>query len=310
VSVPKRFHAGVVFLSFAFASGAYCEPNPTLPDANKIVALREAVPGMNDATDADSVADLFAPMQMRVIGAGDDTWKRGNPNWSPVLNLIHNDLKKDIGPALTSQAAESAIRWDRELAAHLSAAQVNQLLAFYRSDVGRRYLAFQKRLMTVQVQANNALVGGMASGGMDPKDVAATPPSAVQLEARRKLVSLSWITQVTPALGVALSPSGGASISNDKAIAEMMIDSVATLRGPEIDALSDQYKSELPTFSAFQESPAARALIAVYSSLAKVAASERVNAGTGFMTALQESVAKHTPAWKTAYAAGRQPQAK
>lgn len=134
---PKRFHAAIV-LAIAFASGAYCEPNSTLLNANKIVALREAVPGMNDATDADSVADLFAPMQMRVIGANDDTWKRDNPNWLPVLHLIRNDLKKDIEPALTAQAAESAIRWDRELAAHLSAAQIDQLLAFYRSDIGRR----------------------------------------------------------------------------------------------------------------------------------------------------------------------------
>jgi hypothetical protein len=304
VPFPKQFHAGII-LSIAFASGAYCEPNPPSPDAKQIVALREAVPAMNDATDVDSVVDLFAPMQMRVIGGNDDTWKRGNPNWLPVLHLVRNDIKKDIEPALVAQAAESAIRWNRELAAHLSAAQVDQLLAFYRSDVGRRYLAFQKRLMTVQVQGSTALVSGLASGGMDPKDVAASPSSAAQLQARRKLVLLSWVIQITPAMGVAFSPSRGASATDDKAIAEVMVDSVATMRGREIDALGHQYQNDLAAFSAFQESAAAKALIAVYSSLAKDASTEPVNAGTAFMTALQQTVARHTPAWKAAYEAGR-----
>jgi hypothetical protein len=46
-------------------------------------------------------------------------------------------------------------------------------------------------------------------------------------------------------------------------------------------------------------------LIAVYGNLAKDASTEPVNAGTAFMTALQQSVAQHTPAWKAAYEAGR-----
>jgi len=295
----------VSLFNLAFVVAAHCAPDSTVSVSKEVIALREAVPAMNDATDADSVVDLFAPMQMRLIGGNDDTWKRGNPNWLPVLHLVRNDIKKDIEPALAAQAAENAIRWNRELAAHLSAAQIDQLLAFYRSDVGRRYLAFQKRLMTVQVQGSAALVSGLASGGMDPKDVAASPPSAAQLEARKKLVALSWIIQITPAMGVAFSPSRGASARDDKAIADVIIDSVATMRGPEIDALSQQYKNDLAAFSAFQESPLAKALIAVYGNLAKDASTEPVNAGTAFMTALQQSVAQHTPAWKAAYEAGR-----
>jgi hypothetical protein len=289
----------------AFVAVAFGAPASTVGVSKEVIALREAVPAMNDAADVNSVVNFFAPLQMRVIGANDNTWTRANPNWSPVLHLISNDLKKDLEPALTAQTGENAIRWDRELAAHLQAAQIDQLLAFYHSDVGRRYLAFQQRLIAVQVQGTSAFVTGMASGGMDPKEVAASSPSAAQLEARKKLVALSWLIQVTPAMGVAASPSRGASASDDKAIGDMMVDALAKLRGPEIDALIHQYQDNLAAFSTFQESPAAKALIAVYGNVSKDAASEPVKPGTAFMAALQQSVAKHTPAWNAAYEAGR-----
>jgi hypothetical protein len=110
VPIQKRLLAQI-FLSIASASVAFIPtarsaPNSAAPAPKDITALlREGVPGMNDATDADSIADLFAPMQVRSIGNGDDTWKRGNPNWLPVLELIRNDIKRDIGPAIEAQHA-------------------------------------------------------------------------------------------------------------------------------------------------------------------------------------------------------------
>lgn len=277
----------------------------TVPASKEAIALRETVPAMNDATDVNSVVEFFAPLQMRVIGGNDGIWTRANPNWSSVLHSVSNDLKKDLEPSLRVQTAQNAVRWDRELAAHLSAAQIDQLLAFYHSDVGRRYLVFQKRLIALQLQGSSAFINGMASGGMDAREVAASPPSAARLETRKKLVALSWIIQITPAMGVAGSPSRGASASDDKAIRDMMVDAVANMRGPEIDALSHQYQDDLAAFSTFQESPAAKALVDVYGNVAKDAAAEPVKPGTAFMAALQQSVAQHTPAWKAAYEAGR-----
>src|ERR1700679_401729 len=120
-------------LNLAIVAVGYCATDSTARVNKEVVALREAVPGLNDGTDAGSVVDFFAPMQLRVIGANDPTWKRDNPNWAPVLQLISNDLKKDLGPVLAEQTANNAVRWNRELAAHLSTAQIDHLLAFYRS---------------------------------------------------------------------------------------------------------------------------------------------------------------------------------
>jgi hypothetical protein len=288
----------------AFVANAYCAPDSTVRVSKAVTALRKAVLGMTDG-DVNSVVNLFAPLQMRVIGANDATWKRDNPNWSPVLHLISNDLKKDLEPALAEQNATNAVRWDRELATHLSPAQIDKLLAFYHSDVGRRYLAFQRRLIVLQSEANSAFVTGMASGGLDLMRVAASTPSATQLEVRKNLVALSWVFQVTHAMGVAASPSHGANAGDDKAINDMMVDAVAKMRGPELDALHHKYQDDLPAFSTFQESPTAKALLAVYGNVTKDSSAEGVKPNAALMVALQQSVALHNSAWRAAYEAGR-----
>jgi hypothetical protein len=289
----------------ALSLNAYGGSDPDLLARDNANALRQFVPAMSDGADAKSVADFFAPMQMRVIGENDPTWKRDNLNWSRVLHLISNDLKKDLELSLAAQAAENAVRWNRELATHLSAAQIDELLKFYRSDTGHRYLAFQKRLMAVQVQGASALIAGMVSGGVDPKQVAESTPSAAQIETRKRLVALSWIIQVTPAMGAAVSPSHGVSASDDKAMRDMVIDAVATTRGTELDALRAQYHADLAAFATFHASSTAKALMAVYRDTAKDAAAQPVKPGTAFTAALEKSIAQHTPAWKAAYEAGR-----
>jgi hypothetical protein len=296
---------GASLLGLAMAQSAYCDSGSTVPASKDVVSLREFVPGLNDGNEAGSVVDFFAPMQMRVIGANDPTWKRDNPNWAPVLQLISTDLKKDLEPVLAEQTANNAIRWNRELTAHLSAAQIDQLLGFYHSNLGRRYLAFQKGLMAVQTEGTSALITGAASGGPDPKQVAQSPPSAAQLEARKQLAALSWFIQVTPAMGTAVSLSQGTSAADDKAIREIIVNAIATMRGPELDVLQRQYQTDLVAFAAFQESAAAKALIAVYGNVLKDAATEEGKPGAAFAAALRQSIAQHTPAWKAAYEAGR-----
>jgi hypothetical protein len=295
----------VPLLCLALVAIACGAPDSTVAVSQEVVALRDVVPSMNDRVDVGSVVDLFAPMQMRVIGGNDATWKRDNPNWLPVLQLVSNDLKRDLQPALAEQAASNAARWDRELAAHLSTAQIEELLAFYRSDRGWRYLVFQKRLIAIQVEGSTDLMNAIASVGRDPKTVLESEPSSARVDARKKLITLSWLTLVTPQMGVAASPSHGASASDDNAMDDMLIEAIVKTRGPQLDALLDQYQTDLPAFSAFHASPMAQALLAVYGELAKDSAAEPAKAGADFAAALQKSIAQHTPAWRAAYEAGR-----
>ena len=77
------------------------------------------------------------------------------------------------------------------------------------------------------------------------------------------------------------------------------------MRGSELDSLQRHYQNDLSAFSAFQESSEANALVVVYGNVMKDAAAENVKPGAAFAAALQQSITKHTPAWKAAYEAGR-----
>lgn len=295
----------VALLNLGLVAVSYAAPDPTVQVSKEVIALREAVPALNDRADVNSVVDFFAPMQMRVIGGNDSTWKRDNPNWMPVLTLVREDFKRDLEPALIAQAADVATLWNRELAGHLSAAQIDTLLAFYRSDTGWRYLAFQKRLMAIQEEGSAEIMTAFASGGRDPIVVDEPEASPAQLAARKKLVALSWVDKVTRELGPTVSPSRGASASDDEAMTDMMNEIVATRRRRDLDALHIQYQDDLAAFSTFQASPAAKALLAVYGHVARDATAEPVKPESDFRAALNRSVAKHTPGWKAAYEAGR-----
>lgn len=180
VTFPRLVGTPLIYL--AFFSLALGSQDSTVVVTMDVIALREAVPAMSDGKDINTVVNFLAPLQMRVIGENDGTWRRDNPNWAPVLHLVSEDLKRDLEPVLKAQAADGAARWNRELAADLTPAQIGQLLAFYRSDTGQRYLAFQKRLIAVQAEGSSVIMTAMASGGVDPTRAAEPEPSAAQLE--------------------------------------------------------------------------------------------------------------------------------
>jgi hypothetical protein len=155
------------FLSFALSAEVY-GADESARVSKEVIALREAVPGLSEPADVDKAVNLFAALQVRMIASNDPTWTRDNPNWLPVMTLIRRDLKKDIAPALTAQVASTALLWNRALATYLQPPLVDELLGFYHSSTGRRYLAFQKRLMAIEADGSAALTVAMASGGSDP----------------------------------------------------------------------------------------------------------------------------------------------
>jgi hypothetical protein len=302
-AVPRVIAAFLFSLPFVVvASGA---PDSTVGVSKEVIALREAVPAMSDGKSVNAAVDFLAPLQMRVIGGNDSTWKRNNPNWMPVLTLIRKDLKKDLQPVLVAQASDGVARWNRELSAHLTPAQIDELLAFYRSATGRRYVTFQKHLIAIQEDGSSEIMTTFASGGRDPHRVAESEPSPAQLDAREKLIALSWVNQFEPMLGTSVSPSDGVNPGADKEISDMMVNIVAKRCGRELDALLVQYQRDLPAFSTFQESPVAKALLNVYGDVAKDAGTEPAKPGSDVKAALDQSIAKHTAAWKAAYEAGR-----
>jgi hypothetical protein len=290
------------------ASSAYCADVAKSPASKEVIALRETIIALNGGdSDIDPTVNMFTALQMRVIGGGDETWKRGNPNWTPAFNRVRDDLKQDLGPVLSAQARQLAALWDRTLATHLSGAEIEGLTRFYGSTVGRRYLVFQKRLAAIQIEGGSALMVGLASGGADPGHAPVAPASQTQIESRERVIALSWTSQLRPALAASDSPGQRISANEKKSINEAMDRALVETRGPELDALFRDYEQDLNNYSTFQASAEAKALLAVYGALAKedVSENQATSAHTAFKGALERSVQVHTPTWKAAYEAGR-----
>jgi hypothetical protein len=302
VSLLSRFIVGLL-LSSSIAQGVYCDPSSTDPVSKEVIELRETVIALTGDPDPNSTLDMLAAVQVRVVcAASDSTWRGDNPNWSSVYNIVHDDLNRDVGLLLLAQVRDMAAHWDHELMARLTPGQIDELLKFYRSDVGRRYLAFQKRLIAVQEEVLSASVVGRASAGADPHRVTVAPTVA-QIDSRQSAAALSWVYLTV--LGPSSRPSLNASAADDKIIHDMMVDALAKMRGPELDQLNAQYHADLPAFATFQGSPVAKALILVYGFVAKDVQADPAAPGTVFAAALQRSVEQHTPEWKAAYKAGR-----
>jgi hypothetical protein len=287
----------------ALAPGAYGASNSTV--TKDVIALRETVIALTGDLDINSTLDMLAAVQARAVGAANDsTWKGDNPNWGPVFNIVHDDLSRDVGLLLLAQVRDTAAHWDHELPAHLTSSQIDDLVKFYRSDVGRRYLAFQKQLIAVQQEVLSASVVDRVPAGADPHRVAVAP-TAAQIDSRKRVAALSSVYLMLTALGPSGSPSRNANANDDKTIHDMMLDALATVRGPELDQLNAQYHADLPAFATFHGSPAAKALLSVYGFVAKDIQSDPAAPGIAFAAALQRSVKLHTPEWKAAYEAGR-----
>jgi hypothetical protein len=269
-----------------------------------VIALRETVIALAGEPDINPTIDMLAAVQVRIVGAKDSTWKGDNPNWTQVFNIVHDDLSRDVGLLLQAQVRDTAAQWDHELPAHLTPGQIEELLKFFRSELGLRYLAFQKQLIAVQQEVLSASVVDRAPAGADPLRVAVAA-TAAQIDSRKSVAALSWVYLILTALGPSGSPSRNASTTDDKSIHDMMVDALATVRGPELDLLNARYHADLPAFAAFTESPVAKALILVYGFVAKDIQADPKAPGMTFTTALQRSVEQHTPEWKAAYEAGR-----
>ena len=295
---------GASLMSLAIAQGGYCDPSSPDPGSREVTELRETVMALTGDPNLNSTLDMLAAVQVRVIGAKDPTWKADNPNWSAVYSVVHDDLSRDVSLLLVAQVRDMESHWDHGLPAHLTPSQIDELVKFYRSDIGLRYVAFQKQLMAIQQEVLSRSVVDRASAGSNA-DRVLEAATAVQIASRKRVAALSWVYLVITEVGPTANPAHQASAADDKIIHDMMVDALATMRGRELEQLSAQYHADLPAFATFQGSPAAKALILVYGFVAKGIQADPADPGTAFAAALQRSVELHTPEWKAAYEAAR-----
>jgi hypothetical protein len=285
-------------------SAAVDRPTPSQvgADSSEAVALARIVQSLGGDAQSRSL-DIFAVFQMRTIGPNDPDWNRSNPRWVVLFKTVKQDLKRDLEPALQAWMADGVRELAGLLQSHLAAADVKQLLAFYRSDQGQRYITFQRRLGAIETQAITQLGSGIMGAGGNPAPTDA--PSPERVEARRHLLANSWTALLVPgAMSTEAGAAQGTQQPDRQSSFRAMMDVVAKSQGPDIDALEREYAKDLPKFEAFHQSPAGRSLLSAIRAVSAQAAA-RPQSSDQLRAALDHSVALHTPSWRATYEAGR-----
>jgi hypothetical protein len=301
--VPLRYRTFSLLLASTLiavrAGGAVVTTDPQTPNANAVVELRKTLTAISDYR-VDALVDVTAIFQLRGFAPNDPAWNPSNARWAGLANLIRRDLRRDLSPDIGGLQRMLDAEWDAALTKGLTGPQVDRLLVFYHSAVGRRYVSFQKRLADVRASADTEMVSRMLSGGAgSPRP--AEPPQDV-LVARQHLLDDSWksVVDSSPSIAPGQNP-GNDRVESDRFAAQMISSFTVRAHGSELDDLRRQYASDLPNFERFHQSAGVRTLLVAAQGVGRdsPAAAQSFSA---FQAALDRSIAEHRPEWRAAFA--------
>lgn len=253
-------------------------------------------------TDMGITADMSGydagiPLLARGVAPFDSNWKPGHPRWEVVCGLIKQDLHQDEAAYIAPMQMALYAIWDNALNRTVPDQSLDQLLRFYRSEVGRHYIVFQKELGKIVVDAVTRLM--RLQPMTTAKDNAAESPSPAQLTVRGRVYDLS-LSMLIGLHGLDNDPNRGSMTQNLDMIRRFIIQARGTT---ELDALALNYSRDLNGFAEFTRSPA----LAKVFEAAQLVKQQWSNAKEPrrLMAVLKEAPRKHAAAWYSAYAPGR-----
>lgn len=253
--------------------GAAPDPPPaapvTPPDALQIERLLAAqqlkTAPATSQTDNDTATEISNCVQenIRTVDPSNPNWNEQDPRWATMRQTIALDCArrrdyriKTVEPELQRMYRDALAN---SYAHHLSHRDADALIAFYATERGRRFQAFQARLTATEFAAMQKVQ--THRDGFGAAEAPRTPPSpatpapdvmkrrtAVLLMSRQMLLMLQWQSDAARA---GSDTSGGA-------VAPIIMSMTATLEGDAIDRIQKEFARELPAFSAFLSSPAER----------------------------------------------------
>jgi WD40-like Beta Propeller Repeat len=241
---------------------------------------------------------------VRNIAPADPQWIPANPRYVAVFSLVQADLDRDLEPILRQQRAAGEQLLHSLLASHLSDTQVAQLLQFFRTPTGGRYLTFQTQLNRIVSLGLPQAMRAMITGLSQPASPDVGPPAL--LAERLRVLKLSYFTLLLNS-SAPRSPAARTEASlQQEDSTTFVLSAIAAIRGREVDQLRVAYQSDLEHFAAFHETAAMKALFAMFSAPGVPKQAPHSVDPTALQTAFQRSVAMHSASWKTAYDQGRQ----
>jgi TPR repeat protein len=263
--------------------------SPVNPQAVELVHL------VLTTSSQPSDTSLLARVITRTFG-NPKIWNERSPDWRAMVETVNADLMV-ISKRFDAQRGEIRLQREKTLAGiysnTMSSSQLSELLAFYGSDAGRRFIAFHQDLNAVIADAIVDLTGKvLVSGLADPADISPLPAQEQQSyskNADRRLMALKLSRYYRLQLA-----------KNDSKVAMStgnLIGIMAARYGDALDQVSTKYERSLEEFQTFSRSNAAQAEILglAKASLVPVPAETKLN------NEYLAEVASYRPKWIQIY---------
>ncbi len=265
----------------------------------RIVEIRDATIDLQ-ATVENQTIDNVALMMTKQLASQDPTWNPKNPKWPSIFQRVREDLRADLSARLAASLIGAQGLWSQALSVSLSEEDIRQLVSFFRSDQGKRYIRFQRKLDVIVTAAILEMLQNPKSGPL-----ANGPSNQDRHDKYAEFLNLSLSMRIGQANQKALTPAG-ASASVKESPWPSIIGVVISSHRAELDQLRGEYQRDLDGFAAFNGSaPLSHVLTAN-----QLAMPQWVNSSMGreLSAAVIIAVTNRMPAWERAYGSDSPPR--
>jgi hypothetical protein len=185
-SVTMRALGGLALLAVTFA---YAEAVVAVGTSPKTIDELRAYVERPRGSIAEDELELMAFAAALQVPGNFNISRVPQPDIS-LVQQIERDVRSDLGATVNDALDVPHTAWAKALRSRLTDADIDQLLTFFHSDLGKQYLEFQSRLDALIPSVEQNLWDGWHletaladSGG---------PPSRELKDARRTLFNMTW----------------------------------------------------------------------------------------------------------------------
>ncbi len=202
--------------------------------------------------NSETTIEAMVPSALLGLGVGNASWNPMHPKWNELALVVRKDLTRifrEATAALNTTITLAAVRCS--YAKVVSADDLKALVEYFKSDTGKRYLAFGYDLQkVVAVAMSNAALARHGSPPTSSKTHSTPTPALVQ--ARLDVIQSSLVVGTFQSMGNAIKRNGGET--SVYALMGYIYADMVQQSGEPFDELGSKYSSDLKSFRSFVQS--------------------------------------------------------
>jgi hypothetical protein len=246
--------------------------------------------GAPGTLDTEAVGAWAEPM-LHDLDPSNPRWNSTHPQWPALRDIVSADIAPDLKVQVSALQTQLSDSMSHDIAQRMNEADLTELLRYFSSADGRRFVAFQG-------QVTKLFGAGMRTALQSGQGAKTAPPPADVMKGRLQLLMLSTSAQITQSW-LEEARRTNADTSGFQAIG-FIAAAVAVREGDELDALRLRYASHLDEFDRFNQSPLGKRFFAAFGEASKSVGLVAANALHSFQ---RNEEAKYLEHWKSAYQA-------